>query len=82
MDVGPNDKILIAASPIPGNEKSVYHMINELIRKGVRVCHDKLTEDQIARVYSGHEVACHSLTHPTLQDIEDDNEIVRQIEED
>ena len=55
---------------------------NELIRKGVRVCHDKLTEDQIARVYSGHEVACHSLTHPTLQDIEDDNEIVRQIEED
>ena len=55
---------------------------NEIIRKGVRVCHDKLTEDQIAKVYSGHEVACHSLTHPTLQDIEDDEEIVRQIEED
>lgn len=55
---------------------------NELIRKGVKVCHDKIFEKDIKRVYEGHEVAVHTLTHPYLQDIEDDNEIVRQIEED
>ncbi len=55
---------------------------NQLIRKGVTVCHDKLSEHEIKDVYAGHEVAVHTLTHPYLQDIEDDNEIVRQIEED
>ncbi len=55
---------------------------NELIRKGVKICHDKLSADEIKDVYKGHEVAVHTLTHPYLQDIEDDNEIVRQIEED
>ena len=34
------------------------------------------------KAFSGHEVAVHTLTHPYLQDIEDDNEIIRQIEED
>ena len=55
---------------------------NELIRKGVRVCHDKLTADEMKNAFSGHEVAVHTLTHPYLQDIEDDNEVIRQIEED
>jgi len=55
---------------------------NELIRKGVRVCHDKLTKEEMKKAFSGHEVAVHTLTHPYLQDMEDDNEIIRQIEED
>ena len=55
---------------------------NELIRKGVRVCHDKLTKEEMKNAFSGHEVAVHTLTHPYLQDMEDDNEIIRQIEED
>ena len=55
---------------------------NELIRKGVRVCHDKNDLKDIKNIYSGHEVAVHTLTHPYLQNIEDDNEIIRQIEED
>ena len=55
---------------------------NELIRKGVSVRHDKLAAKDIKDVYQGHEVAVHTLTHPYLQDIEDENEIVRQIEED
>ncbi len=50
VDVGPNDKILIAASPIPGNEKSVYHMINELIRKGAEVVYERLADIHV----SGH----------------------------
>ena len=55
---------------------------NELTRKGVKVGHNKLPADEIAEVYKGHEVAVHTLTHPYLQSIEDDNEIIRQIEED
>ena len=55
---------------------------NELIRKGVKVGHNKLNAEEIARVYEGHEVAVHTLTHPYLQCIEDDEEIIRQIEED
>ena len=50
VDVGPGDKILIAASPIPGNEKSVYHMINELIRKGAEVVYERLADIHV----SGH----------------------------
>ena len=54
----------------------------ELIRKGVKVCHNKLSANDIKSVYEGHEVAVHTLTHPYLQNIEDDCEIIRQIEED
>lgn len=54
----------------------------ELIRKGVKVGHNKLRADEIKNIYDGHELAVHTLTHPYLQHIEDDNEIIRQIEED
>ena len=54
----------------------------DLTRYGVNVRHDKLDAKDIKKIYEGHEVAVHSLTHPRLQTIEDDNEIVRQIEED
>lgn len=55
---------------------------NELVRKGVRVRHDKLAAEDIKGIYEGHEVAVHTLTHPYLQSIDDDDEVVRQIEED
>lgn len=55
---------------------------NELVRHGVTIRHDKMKAEDIKGIYEGHEVAVHTLTHPYLQDIEDDNEIVRQIEED
>ena len=35
------DRILIAASAIPGNEKSVSNMVNELYRKGAEVIYDR-----------------------------------------
>ena len=55
---------------------------NELVRKGVKILHNKLNAQDIKEIYQGHEVAVHTLTHPYLQGIEDDNEIIRQIEED
>ena len=65
VEVGYGDKILIAASPIPGNEKPVYAMINELFRKGADVVYSRLADMHV----SGH--ACQeelkmilSLTRP------------------
>ncbi|MFI3115141.1 MAG: ribonuclease J [Clostridia bacterium] len=50
IEVGVGDKILIAATPIPGNEKSVYNLINELYKKGAEVVYDKLADMHV----SGH----------------------------
>lgn len=33
-------------------------------------------------IYEGHEVAAHTLTHPNLVRVADENEIIRQVEED
>ena len=41
IDVGPGDRVIISASAIPGNEKTVGRVINELFRKGVDVVYDK-----------------------------------------
>lgn len=40
--IGRNDTILISASPIPGNEKSIYQVINNLYRKGAEVVYESL----------------------------------------
>ena len=55
---------------------------NGLVRDGVEIRHDKLTPEEAKIVYAGHEVAAHTLTHPSLRKIEDDGEIIRQVEED
>ena len=52
-----------------------------LDRNGRIVRHDKIAEDKIKEVYKGHEVAVHTLTHPNLTGLEE-NEIIRQVEED
>jgi peptidoglycan/xylan/chitin deacetylase (PgdA/CDA1 family) len=54
---------------------------NELIRNGVAVRHDKLSAEEARRVYAGHEVAAHTLTHPNLTACSD-AEIIRQVEQD
>ncbi len=53
----------------------------ELLREGVNVRHDKIAPDMVKSVYEGHEVATHSLTHPYLTRLSDD-EVAREIEED
>ena len=50
VEVGPNDKIILSASPIPGNEESVYSLINELMRRGAEVVYDRQAELHV----SGH----------------------------
>ncbi len=52
-----------------------------LIRGGVNVSHIRPTPGEIAGIYKNHEVAAHTLTHPTLTACNDE-EIIRQVEED
>ncbi len=50
VEIGKGDLVIISASPIPGNEKTVSNVINELYRKGAEVIHSALTEVHV----SGH----------------------------
>lgn len=52
-----------------------------LLREDVTVAHVKPRPCEIQRIYRGHEVAAHTLTHPFLPD-ESDEEIIRQVEQD
>jgi len=65
VKITPNDTIIISASPIPGNEKSIYQVINNLYKKGAEVIYDSIEKVHV----SGH--ACqeelkifHSLIKP------------------
>ncbi|MBO5912904.1 MAG: polysaccharide deacetylase family protein [Clostridia bacterium] len=55
---------------------------NTLLRNGVTVDHTKVNPQDVKHIYDGHEVAVHTLTHPILTKIADDNEVIREIEED
>lgn len=41
VNVGTNDYVIISASPIPGNEKTVSNVINELMKLGAEVIYEK-----------------------------------------
>ena len=53
----------------------------ELLRNGVYVNHTKIEPNDVKAVYEGHEVAVHTLTHPRLAELSDE-EIIRQVNED
>ena len=52
-----------------------------LIREDVTVAHVKPRPEEIKNIYKGHEVAGHTLTHPFLPKLSDD-EIIEQVEKD
>ena len=52
-----------------------------LVREDVTVAHVKPRPCEVSRIYRGHEVAAHTLTHPMLPDLPDE-EVIRQVEED
>ena len=62
--VGENDTVIISASPIPGNEKLIYRVIDNLYRKGANVVYESIEKIHV----SGH--ACceeHKLMHRLLK---------------
>lgn len=50
VNIGYNDCVIISARPIPGNEKTVYRVINDLMRLGARVIYEKMYDVHV----SGH----------------------------
>ncbi|MBQ3133491.1 MAG: RNase J family beta-CASP ribonuclease [Clostridia bacterium] len=65
VTIGPDDYIIISATPIPGNEKAVGRVVDELLRHGCEVIYEKMYDVHT----SGH--ACqeelkivHGLTKP------------------
>lgn len=44
IELDENDCIILSSSPIPGNEKSVYNLINTLYKKGADVIYDELAD--------------------------------------
>lgn len=52
-----------------------------LVRNGMKVAHYKVAPQAVKDVYAGHEVAVHTLTHPWLTRLADE-EVIRQVEED
>ena len=49
---------------------------------GYNVCHDEIDEAEIREVYRNHEVAAHTVSHPNLKNLADDEEVIRQVSED
>ncbi len=50
VKIDEDDTIIISASPIPGNEKDVYRVINNLYRLGAKVIYSRLADVHV----SGH----------------------------
>ena len=50
VEVGPDDFIIISATPIPGNEKMVGAVVNELMKSGCEVVYESMYEIHV----SGH----------------------------
>ena len=50
VTVKPDDKIIISASAIPGNEKNVFRVVNELMKKGAKVVYGDIEDIHV----SGH----------------------------
>ena len=65
VEIAPGDLVMISATPIPGNEKMVSRIINQLFKKGANVVYEALDDVHV----SGH--ACqeelkliHSIVKP------------------
>lgn len=50
VSVSPNDYVIISATPIPGNEKMVGNVVNELMKRDIEVIYEKMYEVHV----SGH----------------------------
>ena len=50
IEIKPGDKIIVSSSPIPGNEKTISRVINELMRRGADVIYEGLMDVHV----SGH----------------------------
>lgn len=50
VEISPGDLVIISASPIPGNEKLIFRVVNELFKRGAEVIYELLADVHV----SGH----------------------------
>ena len=63
--IEPDDFFIISASPIPGNDKLVSRVINQLFKKGVDVIYEDLEEIHVSgHAYQEELKLIHSLVKP------------------
>ena len=56
ISVGPEDYVIISATPIPGNEKMVGKVINELMKLGAEVVYEKMYDVHVSGHACGEEL--------------------------
>jgi len=65
IKIQPNDLFIISAAPIPGNDKLVSRVINELYKKGADVIYEALDHVHVSgHAYREELKLIHTLVHP------------------
>ena len=65
LQIKPSDKVIISATPIPGNEKFVSRVINQLYRCGAEVIYEAMAEVHVSGHARQEEIKLmHALTRP------------------
>ncbi len=65
LQIKPSDKVIISATPIPGNEKFVSRVINQLYRCGAEVIYESMAEVHVSGHACQEEIKLmHTLVRP------------------
>lgn len=65
VEIQQGDTVIISAHPIPGNEKPIYKVINELYKRGAQVIYDSLAEVHVSgHAYRNEIKLLHTLIKP------------------
>ena len=65
VDIQKGDTVIISADPIPGNEKPIYRVINELYKKGAHVIYQSLADVHVSgHAYRDELMMLHTLIKP------------------
>ncbi len=65
VEINSSDTVIISAAPIPGNEKPIYRVINELYKRGAKVVYSDLADIHVSgHAYREEIKILHQLIHP------------------
>ena len=65
VDIKAGDTVIISADPIPGNEKPIYRVINELYKKGAHVIYQSMASVHVSgHAYQKELMMLHNLIKP------------------
>ncbi len=65
VEIKPDDKVIISASSIPGNERSISRVVNDLMKRGADVIYEGLMDTHVSGHAKQEEIRLlHSLVRP------------------